>query len=348
MKTAIELAESGWLPDAVLRAGIRAMVSRRRRHMSKRAAGMPGTLQMNRDFAKALEHDPIAVHTQAANDQHYEVPAAFFERALGPRLKYSSCYYPEPETTLAEAEDAMLALMCKRARMADGMDVLELGCGWGSLTLWMAQQYPASTITAVSNSAPQRAFIEGRAAAQGLRNVRVLTQDMNDFEAPGSYDRIVSVEMFEHLRNWPRMFERLASWLRPEGLVFLHVFCHREQPYLYEDNGSGDWMARHFFTGGMMPSHDLPHHVDGHLQVEEKWKVDGTHYARTANDWLVNVDRQRGLLMPVLADTYGPAEARRWLHRWRLFFMGCAELFGHRNGQEWWVSHHLLRHRVRP
>lgn len=345
MKTAIELAERGWLPDAALRAGVRAMVGRRSRGMNERSKAGAGALQINEQFVKTLAADPIAVHTEAANSQHYEVPAAFFEQTLGPRLKYSSCYYPETDTSLAQAEEAMLALTCERAQLHDGMNVLELGCGWGSLTLWMAQRYPHSSITAVSNSASQRRFIESRARVQGLNNVRVLTQDANDFEPKGQFDRIVSVEMFEHLRNWPRMFQRLSRWLRPQGFVFLHVFSHRDQPYLYEDNGSGDWMARHFFTGGMMPSHDLPRHINGHLQVEETWKVDGTHYARTANDWLKNLDQRRGLLMPVLAETYGPAAARRWLHRWRLFFIGCAELFGHANGQEWWVSHHLLRHR---
>jgi cyclopropane-fatty-acyl-phospholipid synthase len=197
----------------------------------------------------------------------------------------------------------------------------------------------------VSNSSSQRTFITDRARERGLRNVQVITTDINDFEAPAQYDRIVSVEMFEHLRNWPAMFERLARWMRPDGRSFLHVFCHREQPYLYEDRGDGDWMARYFFTGGMMPSDDLPAHVPGRLQVEQQWRVDGTHYARTADHWLENLDRQAGLLMPVLADTYGAAEARRWLNRWRLFFMGCAELFGHRDGSEWWVAHHRLMHR---
>jgi cyclopropane-fatty-acyl-phospholipid synthase len=342
MKAAIDMAERGWLPDAALRAGIRAMVSRRDRDMTR--AGFDS--RRHDDFADRLRQDPIALHTDAANEQHYEVPATFFEHVLGARLKYSSCYYPTADTSLDEAEAAMLGLTCERARLADGMDVLELGCGWGSLTLWMAEQYPASTITAVSNSTSQRAFIEARADARGLRNVCVITSDINQFEPPDGYDRVVSVEMFEHLRNWPLMFARVASWLRPDALVFLHVFCHREQPYLYEDKGDGDWMARYFFTGGMMPSHDLPRHIDGDLQSEAQWKVDGTHYARTANHWLANLDQRSGVLMPILAATYGEVEARRWMNRWRLFFMGCAELFGHRDGQEWWVSHHLLRRRT--
>lgn len=343
MRTAITLAERGWLPDLALRAGIRQMVARRHRDMS---AGDPTHRRRRKqDFADSLADAPIAVQTDAANRQHYEVPAALYERALGPRLKYSSCYYPTPETTLAEAEEAMLALTCERADLADGMDVLELGCGWGSLTLWMAEKYPASRITAVSNSASQRAFIEGRARDRGLTNVQVLTVDINDFEAPQAYDRVVSVEMFEHLRNWPLAFEHVAGWLRPEGRAFLHVFCHREQPYLYEDHGDGDWMARYFFTGGMMPSDDLAASFADHLQVEAQWQVDGTHYARTANDWLANLDRHRGVLMPVMAATYGAGEARRWLNRWRLFFMGCAELFGYGDGQEWLVTHVRLKRR---
>lgn len=342
MKTAIEWAERGWLPDIALRTGIRRMVRRRRRNM----ATVEGEALRARkqQFAEELAQSPIAVHTDEANAQHYEVPAAFYEKVLGPRLKYSSCYYPMPETSLAEAEEAMLALTCERAGLRDGHSILELGCGWGSLTLWMAEQYPQAAITAVSNSSSQRLFIEGRAQERGLSNVTVITCDINAFTPPDTYDRIVSVEMFEHLRNWPAMFSHVADWMRPEGRAFLHVFCHREQPYLYEDKGDSDWMARHFFTGGMMPCDDLPSLVSERLRVEQQWQVDGTHYARTANDWLHNLDRQRGHLMPVLADTYGASEARIWLNRWRLFFMGCAELFGHRQGREWWVAHQRLMH----
>lgn len=343
MKTAIELAERGWLPDIALRTGIRQMVSRRRRAMQRRAADSVAVGKQV--FARQLADGPIAVQTAAANEQHYEVPAKFFEAVLGPRLKYSSCYYPNSQTTLAEAEEAMLAITCERADLVDGHDVLELGCGWGSLTLWMAERYPNSHITTVSNSASQRLFIESRAREMGLANVRIITADINAFVPPGAYDRIVSVEMFEHLRNWPLMFSRLGRWMRPEGRAFLHVFCHKDQPYLYEDKGQADWMARYFFSGGMMPSDDLPHHIAGPLQVEQQWQVNGTHYERTANDWLGNLDRQRTTLMIVLADIYGTVEAHRWLHRWRMFFIGCAELFGHRQGEEWWVAHHRLQHR---
>jgi cyclopropane-fatty-acyl-phospholipid synthase len=343
MKTAIKLAERGWLPDIALRTGIRQMVSRRRRAMQRRAADSVAVGKQV--FARQLADGPIAVQTAAANEQHYEVPAKFFEAVLGPRLKYSSCYYPNSQTTLAEAEEAMLAITCERADIVDGHDVLELGCGWGSLTLWMAERYPNSHITTVSNSASQRLFIESRAREMGLANVRIITADINAFVPPGAYDRIVSVEMFEHLRNWPLMFSRLGRWMRPEGRAFLHVFCHKDQPYLYEDKGQADWMARYFFSGGMMPSDDLPHHIAGPLQVEQQWQVNGTHYERTANDWLGNLDRQRTTLMLVLTDIYGTVEAHRWLHRWRMFFIGCAELFGHRQGEEWWVAHHRLQHR---
>lgn len=341
MSSALQLAEKGYVPTFALRWGIRRLLRDRIREEEARLA--PGRERMLENWTHEMRNSAIALHTDAANEQHYEVPAAFFEKVLGARLKYSSCYYPTGRETLDEAEEAMLALSCERARLEDGQDVLELGCGWGSLTLWMAEKYPASRITAVSNSASQRAFIEGRARDRGLRNLRVVTADVNDFRADGRFDRVVSIEMFEHMRNWEELLGRASDWLRDGGRVFLHVFSHPRYCYPFETDGDANWMGRHFFTGGMMPSHDLVDHLRLPLEVEERWEVGGQHYARTSEHWLQNLDRHRKELMPVLAATYGDGQEVRWFHRWRMFFLACAELFGYEGGRSWQVTHHLLK-----
>ena len=346
MKATLDVVERGWVPDIAVRAGIRELVRRRRKSLQ---VDVP-QLEVNAAFADQLRQSPVAVATQAANQQHYEVPAGFFEKVLGPHLKYSCCYYPMGNESLAEAEAEMLKLTCQRADLVDGQNILELGCGWGSLTLWMAAHYPQSQIIAVSNSHSQRQHIEHRCHSLGLTNVQVITADANNLAAhsheliaAGAFDRVVSVEMFEHMRNWPALLARIANWLTPEGRLFLHVFCHRDYPYLYEDRGPSDWMARHFFTGGMMPSDDLLLQFQDDMQVEQRWSVNGGHYERTANQWLENLDQQRDYVLPILAATYGQDEAQRWVQRWRLFFMGCAGTFGHRKGQEWRVAHYRLR-----
>jgi cyclopropane-fatty-acyl-phospholipid synthase len=270
------------------------------------------------------------------------VPAEFFAHVLGPHRKYSCCWYPEGAATLEEAERASLELTCEHADLEDGMDVLELGCGWGSLTLFMAERYPGSRITAVSNSSSQRESILGRARERGLGNLEVITADVNAFEPEGHFDRVVSVEMFEHMRNWEELLRRIAGWIRPEGRALIHVFRHRERAYLFRTDGPANWMGRHFFTGGLMPGRELFREFAEDLAVTRIWDWDGTHYARTSEAWLRNLDRSRAEVMPILESTYGKRHARRWFRRWRVFFMACAELFGHAGGSEWGVSHYRL------
>jgi len=335
---ALRLAEAGKLPDPVLRAGIRALLRRRLEHSVPR--GVEARAETAHRFLRAMEDGPIALAAQAANRQHYEVPSRFFELVMGEHLKYSCCWFGDGVHDLTAAEAAMLALTCERAQIDDGMRILELGCGWGSLSLWMAQRYPASRVTAVSNSRAQKAFIDARARARGIGNLRVVTADMNGFDPAGRFDRVVSVEMFEHMRNWGALMARIADWLDSGGKLFLHVFCHRSVPYAFEDEGEDDWMARHFFTGGMMPSAQLALHFQQQLDIDRVWHLSGRHYAATSRAWLANLDRCSGEALEVLAGGEDPAPPRLQLRRWRLFFLACAELFAFRRGDEWFVAHY--------
>jgi len=338
------LAERGLVPDALLRAGIRRMCAARLR--DEHAGDPDAAARRNAALIAELRASPVAIHTDAANRQHYELPPAFFTRCLGPRLKYSGCFYPTGNETLAQAEEAMLALYCERAKLADGQDILELGCGWGSLTLWMAQHYPNARITAVSNSAPQRAFIEAQCRDRGFANVRVITCDVNRLELPAlSFDRCVSVEMFEHMRNYATLLGRIGGWLRPGGALFVHIFCHRTLLYPFETEGEGNWMGRHFFTGGLMPASDTLLWFQDTLRIDERWLLDGTHYERTANHWLANQDARRDEVMAILREAYGDA-AKLWFQRWRMFWMACAELFGYDHGREWMVAHYRFTKEV--
>lgn len=341
----VALAESGQLPDSVIRFGIRRLL---RGRLAEQAAGDPFlAAERLASFADALREAPIALRPERANDQHYEVPPAFFREVLGPRLKYSCALFDGPEDTLRGAEDRMLDLTCQRAGIEDGMRVLDLGCGWGSLSLWIAEHYPTCRVVSVSNSKPQREHILGECDRLGHDRIEVVTADVNDFQPEGRFDRVVSIEMFEHVRNWGALFERISSWLQPDGQAFLHFFCHRDVAYPYEDRGDGDWMTRHFFTGGIMPADSMPYLFSEALRVDRHWRVDGKHYARTADAWLARLDERRDAILPVLADCYGQDEAEHWFQRWRLFFLAVSELFGFRSGREWWVAHYRLVPQVR-
>jgi cyclopropane-fatty-acyl-phospholipid synthase len=341
--TVESILESGVLPDWLIRAGIRAIVAGRLREQER--GGPEAQSARFAELLASLRASSIAVSPDAANAQHYELPPAFFELILGPHLKYSSAWWPDNVSDLGEAEARMLRLTTERARIADGHTILELGCGWGSLTLHLAASFPRSTIVGVSNSAPQRQYILAKAQARGLGNIEIITADINAFDIDRRFDRIVSVEMFEHVRNYPALFQRLSRWLAEDGRLFVHVFAHRRFAYPFEVRGASDWMARYFFTGGMMPSDDLFLRVQDDFAIEEHWRLNGQHYQRTAEAWLVNMDRRRAAVDRVLSEAYGAADVTRWRVRWRVFLMACAEMFGYRGGEEWIVSHYLFRRR---
>ncbi|MCA9629399.1 MAG: class I SAM-dependent methyltransferase [Myxococcales bacterium] len=363
-RASIELMERGLLPDAAIRLAIRGLLQRRLKR--ERGSGLEDQSARRARWVEELQRSPVAILTELANAQHYEVPTELFQLALGPRLKYSACAFARPEQredvgedSLTDAEERMLALYAERAELQDGQRVLDLGCGWGSFSLWAAARYPNSRIVGISNSRTQREFILGEAKARNLTNLQVVTQDANrlsadDFRAAGiepCFDRIVSVEMLEHLRNYRVLFERLASWLDPRGKLFVHIFVHRSLTYAFESERADDWMGRYFFSGGLMPSEDLLLHFQDALLLEQRWSVSGLHYAKTARAWLDNLDAQRRRALNVLETHYGERttnprrEAERWLMRWRVFFMACEELWGYGAGDEWFVAHYRFRPR---
>jgi cyclopropane-fatty-acyl-phospholipid synthase len=337
---AIHWSEQGRIPDTFIRAGIRRLLRERLQELAP--GDVERQLQMEQAFVREMNRSPVALVPQKANEQHYEVPAEFFELVLGENQKYSCAYWPEGVIHLDRAEELALKVTCERAGIEDGMDILELGCGWGSLTLWIAEHNPAANIVAVSNSQSQRDYIEKEADSRGLHNIRVITADMNEFAIDAQFDRVVSVEMFEHMRNYRELYRRVYHWLKPGGLFFKHIFVHRDVPYPYVDNGDDDWMTRHFFSGGMMPSDGLPHYFQDDLKLVKRWRWNGKHYEKTCNAWLANMDSRKDGVWPVIEQVYGIEEAQKWWMRWRMFFMACAELFGYDNGQQWWIGHYLF------
>ena len=343
---AMNWTEQGLVPDAAIRAGIRRLLRQRKDEIH--ADDAQAAAVATEAFIDAMGRAPIALLPSKANEQHYEVPDDFYGIALGRHRKYSSCYWDETTSNLHDAEAEALAATCRHAQLDNGQDILELGCGWGSLTLWMASAYPGARITAVSNSASQREYILSRVARNNLDNVTVITADMNSFDIDSRFDRVVSVEMFEHMRNWRLLFEKVSDWLKPGGKFFMHVFVNRSVPYAFEARDDSDWMSRNFFSGGMMPSDDLASRFQDHLRLSQRWRWDGTHYAKTAEAWLANVDARRDDALEVLGGIYGPANAAQWLQRWRIFFMACAELFACDGGQQWWVSHYLFERAAKP
>ena len=339
----IRLAESGLIPDEAIRRGI-GLLNRKRLHLEE-AGSAESRQKKKNDFIEGLKRSPIVLQPEKPREQHYELPPAFFEWVLGNRMKYSCGLWTDSVQTLNAAEEAMLEETCRRAGVADGQSILDAGCGWGALSLYIAERFPRCRVVAVSNSAPQRNFIEGRCRERHLNSVEVRTADIDALDPRQSFDRILSIEMFEHLRNYREILRRFSSWLKPDGKVFIHIFCHRKYAYLYEYEGEDDWMGQYFFTAGMMPSDDLLLYFQDDLKLERHWVVSGQHYQKTVEAWLRNLDRNRDVVLPILSEVYGSRNEKRWLQRWRIFFMACSELWGFRGGEEWWVGHYRFGQR---
>jgi cyclopropane-fatty-acyl-phospholipid synthase len=334
------LLEKNKVPDRIIRFGIRRLLKQRLREEKK---VNPEAQQIHlMHLIEELKNSPIAIHTKEANEQHYEVPTEFYQFCLGKHLKYSSGYWKESVTDIDTSEKDMLELTCERAELVDGQSVLELGCGWGSLSLFMSEKFPKSSFTVISNSATQKLYIHEQAKLRGINNLKVLTVNINDFKLDESFDRVVSVEMFEHMRNYQKLMHLVYDHLKPEGKLFVHIFTHKEFAYKFEVKDESDWMSKYFFTGGIMPTDHLLLYFNEHLTIEKHWRVNGKHYSKTSEAWLRNMDSHKTEILKLFSDVYGKEHALKWWVYWRIFFMACAELWGYNNGGEWMVSHYLF------
>ena len=335
------LLEKDKLPDWALRIGIRKLLMQRLDDETKATPELQQEHLMQ--LIDELKNSPIAVNTDDANEQHYEVPTQFYQYCLGKHLKYSSAHWKEDVHDLDTAEEDMLQLTCERAELQNGQDVLELGCGWGSLSLYMSAKYPQSNFIVVSNSRSQKIYIDEQAQQRSISNLTVITADMNTFSIDKKFDRVVSVEMFEHMRNYQKLMHLVASVLKPDGKLFVHIFTHKTFAYKFEVKNETDWMSKYFFTGGIMPSDHLLLYFDEEMNIENHWHVSGIHYSKTAEAWLQNMDKQKAEIIPLFAKTYGNEYALKWWVYWRVFFMACSELWKFNGGHEWMVSHYLFK-----
>ncbi len=337
------LLEKNLLPDFLIRIGIRRLLAKRLKDEDQ------GDTEKNQSklmkYIEELKNQPIAIHTLDANEQHYEVPTEFYKYVLGKRMKYSSGYWISANDTLDVSEENMLKISCERVELKDGMEVLDLGCGWGSLTLYIAEKYPNCKIIGVSNSRTQKEYIDFVCKQKGFQNVQIITQDMNVFEIEKQFDRLMSVEMLEHMKNYEKLFSKFARFMKKDALFFIHIFTHKTYAYHFEVKDETDWMSKYFFTGGMMPSDNLLLYFQKDLEIVKHWHVSGKHYQKTSEAWLSNMDKHKKEILPILEKTYGKENKTKWWVYWRVFFMACAELWGYNGGEEWMVSHYLFKKR---
>jgi cyclopropane-fatty-acyl-phospholipid synthase len=334
------LLEKNKLPDFLIRFGIRRLLKVRLEEEEK--GDLESQQKHLNDYIQSLKESPVAVNTKDANEQHYEVPTEFYKYVLGKRMKYSGGLWNKDVDSLDTSEEDMLALSVERAEIKNGQTVLELGCGWGSMSLYIAEKFPKCKVTGVSNSKTQKEYIDAIAKERGLKNVKIITMDMNVFTIATKFDRIVSVEMLEHMKNYQSLFKRISGFLKDDGKFFVHIFTHKTFAYPFEVRDESDWMAKYFFTGGMMPSHDLFLHFQDDISILKQWTVDGRHYGKTSEAWLKNMDSNREKILPIFEKTYGKENITKWWVYWRVFFMSCAELWNFEEGQEWIVSHYLF------